>query len=226
MNPSKRFKKARENLGLTQHELAEKLGFKQFKIKDIETEKQKVSPEIAEDIERIFSINGWWLLTGKGDMFLRENEKKEVVTEEATTETVTLNYYEDVYAAAGYGAINDDVIAHPMNVDVTFLRSIIGFGSLNNLDVIQVVGDSMEPFIHNGETVIVQRTNEARNNQVVIARAGDEIYIKRILKDHKMRWIKLISDNKEYPNLDFNADEGDFEGFEILGVVKAKIRPF
>ena len=68
MNSATRFKKARDCLGFTQQELANKLGFKQFKIKDIETEKQKVSPEIAESMEKNFSINGWWLLTGKGEM--------------------------------------------------------------------------------------------------------------------------------------------------------------
>ena len=68
MNSATRFKIARDCLGFTQQELANKLGFKQFKIKDIETEKQKVSPEIAESMEKNFSINGWWLLTGKGEM--------------------------------------------------------------------------------------------------------------------------------------------------------------
>jgi len=72
MNPAERFKKAREYLGFTQQELAEKLGFKQFKIKDIEINKQKVSLEIAENMEINFSINSCWLLTGKG--FMKNNQ--------------------------------------------------------------------------------------------------------------------------------------------------------
>jgi len=74
MNPSKRLKKAREYLGLTQQELAEKLGFEWHKIKNIETEKHKLTPDIAQDIEQFYSIGGWWLLTGKGEMLLKEKK--------------------------------------------------------------------------------------------------------------------------------------------------------
>ena len=75
MNASKRLKKARESLGLTQQELGEKLGFEWHKIKNIETEKHKLTPEIAENIEQYYSISGWWLLTGKGEM-LQDNKSK------------------------------------------------------------------------------------------------------------------------------------------------------
>lgn len=75
MNSSKRLKRAREYLGLTQQELGEKLGFEWHKIKNIETEKHKLTTEIAENIEQYYSISGWWLLTGKGEM-LQNNESK------------------------------------------------------------------------------------------------------------------------------------------------------
>lgn len=75
MNSSKRLKKAREYLGLTQQELGEKLGFEWHKIKNIETEKHKLTPEIAENIEQYYSISGWWLLTGKGEM-LQDSKSK------------------------------------------------------------------------------------------------------------------------------------------------------
>jgi transcriptional regulator with XRE-family HTH domain len=73
MNPSNRFKQAREELGLKQHELGDRLGYKQTKIKDLEIGKQKISPEISELMEKIFSISGWWLLTGKGSMLIDNN---------------------------------------------------------------------------------------------------------------------------------------------------------
>lgn len=50
--------------------------FKQSKIKDIKTDKQKVSIKIAETIKK-FSINLRWLLTEKGDK-LNENQIKYV----------------------------------------------------------------------------------------------------------------------------------------------------
>lgn len=68
VQPINRFKIVRELLGLTQAEFGEKLGFKLNKIRDIEIGKQKISPEIAIDIENKFSIAFKWLLTGMGSM--------------------------------------------------------------------------------------------------------------------------------------------------------------
>lgn len=75
----KRLKEARKYIGLTQQQIAEKLNFEWHKIKDIEAEKLKLSAETAVKIEEIYSINGWWLLTGKGEM--RETKNKETLEE-------------------------------------------------------------------------------------------------------------------------------------------------
>lgn len=69
MTPGKRIKKIREELlDLTQEGFGEPLGFKWYKVKDIESGKIKVSPEIATLIENIYSFKFEWLLTGKGPM--------------------------------------------------------------------------------------------------------------------------------------------------------------
>lgn len=69
----KRFMELRDKLGLNKTELANQLGLKSYNIRDIESGKQKIPIELAEKIEEKFSINGWWLLTGKGDMFLKKD---------------------------------------------------------------------------------------------------------------------------------------------------------
>lgn len=82
---SKRLKEVRKSLGLTQAQIAEKINEQWSKIKDIETGKQKISIEVAIKISEIFSINGWWLLTGNGQMLKSEDgevlaeDEKEVV---------------------------------------------------------------------------------------------------------------------------------------------------
>ena len=68
MSCGARIKEVREMLGLTQAAFGERLGFKWSKIKDIETGKQKLTPEIAIDIEKKFSIDFKWLLIGEGKM--------------------------------------------------------------------------------------------------------------------------------------------------------------
>lgn len=68
-----RLKEARNYIGETQKQLGEKLGKEWHQIKDMEAEKLKLEAAIAQKIEKIYSINGWWLLTGEGEMLLENN---------------------------------------------------------------------------------------------------------------------------------------------------------
>jgi len=70
----KRFKEIRKELNLTQKEFSEKLGFKDKLSNMIEAGRQKVTPEIALKIEDKFGISGWWLLTGRGEKYLKNNK--------------------------------------------------------------------------------------------------------------------------------------------------------
>ena len=73
-----RFIIAREKLGFNKTKLAEELGIKSFNIRDIESGKQKIPIELAEIFEEKFSISGWWLLTGKGNMFIDDNQSSSI----------------------------------------------------------------------------------------------------------------------------------------------------
>jgi transcriptional regulator with XRE-family HTH domain len=72
LSPNERIKLIREEKNLNQSEFGELFNYKQTKIKDIETGKQKVSIDFAEEIEKKFSINLRWILTGNGDKILKE----------------------------------------------------------------------------------------------------------------------------------------------------------
>ena len=226
MTPTERIKEARKYAGLTQEKFGDKIGLKQSQIRDIESGKQKVSVDIAEEIEKNFNICAVWLIFGKGQMVVSETENLPIAQEkhyEDEKNTVLVNYYPDVVAAAGYGGINGDSKPEIMTVSRSFLFNMFGLSSFIGIDIIHVVGESMEPFIPNGETILIQRTHEARNNQVIIARINDELYVKRLLRDPLGRWVKLISDNKQYPDIDLNQEE--MKQLEIIGIVYGRYRP-
>jgi len=82
MNTGSRLKRIRKLLKLTQQELADTLEVKWHKIKDIEANKLKLTPELAELIEQKYSISGWWLLTGKGEMFIDNNMNNKNIEKE------------------------------------------------------------------------------------------------------------------------------------------------
>ncbi len=221
-----RILEARTRAKMTQDDLAKVLKIGKRTLIDYEKGVSEPKASTIVDIAELCNIDSGWLLTGKGKMVVSETENIPVVQEkysEDNKNTISVNYYPDVYAAAGYGGINGDSKPEIMTVSKSFLFNMFGLSSFIGIDIIHVVGDSMEPFIPNGETILLQRTHEARNNQVIIARINDELYVKRLLRDPMGRWIKLISDNKQYPDIDLNQEE--MKQLEIIGIVYGRYRP-
>jgi transcriptional regulator with XRE-family HTH domain len=72
LHHKERIKKVREELRLSQQELAEKLGIPVHKIKDVEGGKTKITVDLAGLLEEIFHLDFKWLLTGKGSMRVEE----------------------------------------------------------------------------------------------------------------------------------------------------------
>lgn len=230
MTPNERLKKVRKHCRLTQEKFGEEVGLKQYQVKDIEIGKQKVSPELAELIEIKFSISGWWLLTGNGEMLVKLDDQLPTLckysNDDNSSELITLNYYPDIVAAAGYGGINElsTQAYQVMKLDRVFLEDVLNIKHFNNIDVIRVIGDSMEPFIFDGEVVLIERNNEARNGETIIANINGHVYVKKFQTDPFGRWIKLVSNNGSYGEINLEGDQLEF--FSIVGIVRAKIKAF
>ena len=88
--------------------------------------------------------------------------------------------------------LNRDLLRHPL---ATFY--------------IRVVGDSMEPKIHAGALVVVDRMAEAAEGSTVIARIGTEFMVKRLHTDEDGR-VWLLSENEAYQPIRI-TEEMDFE---------------
>lgn len=73
---------------------------------------------------------------------------------------------------------------------------------------IRVSGDSMEPRIHPGDLLVVDRAQETTDEQVVVARIYDELCIKRLRLIEGKVW--LYSDNTAYQPIEI-TEEMDFE---------------
>lgn len=216
---NKRLTEVREYLGFGKSEFANKLGLKPYNIRDMESGKQKIGADLASKIEENFSISGWWLLTGKGSMKMGRE-----ALSQSREDAVQINVFEDVAASAGYGNANyEPVASDTVSFGREFLREIMRVRSFERLDIIRVVGDSMLPFIRDGEYVLVERGSDPKSGDTVIARVDDELYIKRIYKQPFSNVLRLESDNGEYPPIELDTPE-KLEGFYCVGVVRSKIR--
>ena len=73
-----RVKAVRLALGLSQDEFGKKLGLTRGAITNIELNKVDVKPNFADLLCSIFNVNGLWLRTGEGEMFLKLSRDDEI----------------------------------------------------------------------------------------------------------------------------------------------------
>lgn len=86
METANRLKKLRNILKLSVDKMAEELETNNYKIRDCENKKQKISNDLLEKIGIIYNVNLNWLITGKGEIFIKE--EKEINYKEENIKTI------------------------------------------------------------------------------------------------------------------------------------------
>ena len=85
--------------------------------------------------------------------------------------------------------------------------------------LLKVRGMSMrDAGIMDGDLLAVQAAKEAKNGQIVVARLGDEVTVKRFRRNHEV--IELHPENPDYPTIVVQPGEA----FEIEGLAVGLIR--
>lgn len=115
-------------------------------------------------------------------------------------------------AAAGPGALTDGEA--PFDA-FRFSRRWLREQGLGNaqLSAIRVQGDSMEPLLHDGDEILVDRTQRTLRDGVHVVRLGDALMVKRLAPAGPGR-ATLLSQNYAYPPLEVALAE-----LEIVGRV-------
>ena len=137
-------------------------------------------------------------LVEKRDSSPRENKKG-----------LTVNVLGRVAAGIPIEAITDIVDQEEISEDLAKTGEFFG---------LRIHGNSMEPDIHNGDTVIVKKQDDAESNEIVIALInGNDGVCKRLKKYAES--IALVSINPDYEPMYFNQDEIDNTPVRIIGKV-------
>ena len=90
---------------------------------------------------------------------------------------------------------------------------------------LRIKGDSMEPDIHDGDTVIIRRQDDAESDEIVIALVnGNDGVCKRLKKYADS--IALVSLNPNYEPMHFNQEEIVQKPVHIIGKVVELRRKF
>lgn len=183
-------------------------------------------------ISRARGVDLVWLLTGEsadGEVTsLQEPSRKALIINEVSEPLADYQWpeFDEEYAlidgyhiavSAGHGTFNDQ---HEVKRKLAFRRKWLKFRQLNpdNLAVVFAKGDSMEPTIHSGDSILVDLSrNQIQDGGLFVLRLGDELYAKRLQK-RVDGGVNIISDNKTgYETLSVLPSELD--SLSIIGKV-------
>ena len=111
--------------------------------------------------------------------------------------------------AAGLPILAQENIERSVLLDPDMFRARADFA-------LRVQGDSMrDAGILDGDLLAVRRTQEVRNGQIVVARVGDDVTVKRWLRRGHV--VELLPENPDYAPivLDTRQDEFALEGLGV-----------
>lgn len=213
-----KFKEIRTRMGFSQDDFCKEIGVPKTTYLRYESGKREAPAEVVAKIARLGNVSIEYVMYGK-----EESKKEDKVESLSQKDMISLNFYEDIYASAGYGSTAFEAQPTKMEFDRNFLEKILGIKRFDRLDIIRVIGDSMLPSIKDGEYIIIENGAEAKNGDTVIANIEDELYVKRLYKIPFEKWLRFESENEDYPHIDINTAD-KLERCNIIGVVRCKLK--
>ena len=199
----KRIREKREAIGMTQEELASKLGYKnKSSIAKIETGANDILQSKVVEFANVLDTTVAYLMGWDNPTPSRKG--------------VVVNVLGRVAAGIPIDAIKDIIDTEEIPEEMTRTGEFFG---------LQIHGDSMTPSICDGDIVIVKQQNDAESGDIVIATInGDEATCKRLRKYKD--GIELISNNPSYSPFEFNNQEIEEKPVRIIGKVVELRRKF
>jgi phage repressor protein C with HTH and peptisase S24 domain len=126
----------------------------------------------------------------------------------------------DISASAGFGA---DVFGEDPNSWITFsLKWLMELGNPDMLEIIKVEGDSMQPELHDGDQVMIDRSQRQIKDGMFVVLVDERLFIKRLRVLGRNK-VELVSSNTNYQPFEVSLpDESDDiaqDGAAIIGKV-------
>jgi len=160
------------------------------------------------ELYRKYGINPDWIETGSGKMFIAERDGSVIVPEYRSAP------YVKARLCAGDGSFEVDETIH----DYWMFRAdwLNRKGPASHMVLIDINGNSMEPELKHGDTVMVDTSQrDILAGSISAVGIDDTIMVKRIEK-HPGKLV-LRSDNKDYEPIYLSGDEMD--SFRIIGKI-------
>lgn len=180
--------------GLSQRALAARIGVSSSSLSQWASGRFRPSDEAIAALCEFFSVTPAWLLYGDGNA----PEGQSIVM----SDTVAIPQL-DVSGSCGFGDAVEDFVSlvRMIRVSLSFLRIYCPGANNHALHIITCRGDSMEPTLSDGDTVIVDASQTHPTSEGVYAVVLNGcVFVKRI--QFLQNSYRLLSDNKRYDAID------------------------
>lgn len=166
---------------LTFQSFAVKLGVSAGFVSEIEKGVKKPSAEMLYAIAKEYGININWLLTGEGLEKGRSIHEDRAAWAQGLDKDFVLVPRYDVQAGAGGGSlIHSEQIVDYLAFKTEWVQNVLG-ASINNLALISVRGDSMEPTLSNDDLILIDlRFNKIDDSAIYALNVEGLLLVKRI----------------------------------------------
>ena len=204
--------KRRIELGMSQDELAKKVGYKdRSSIARIESGERDIRQSSVMKFAEALNTTPAWLM----DISDSSTPKQKT---ESNAQILPSEYIRMIpcfeSASAGFGTDAQNRIIELIPI------YIVNEQEAAETICITVRGDSMHPKIEDGDIVQVHKQDTAETGDIVVILDGDEAFVKRFI--HGKNGVILESFNPAYPPMKFTKEESN--RLRIVGVVKRIIR--
>ena len=216
-----RVKLIRKALGMTQEQLAQRLGVGKTALSMIETGKARLSSRNRNLLVQELNVNPDWIDTGKGEMFnanpLLSASYGHGLEQSMPLQSVPLYSIE---ATAGLVPLFEQQSAHtPVNY--------IHIPNLPKCDgALYVAGDSMYPLLKSGDIVLYKQLHDLEDifwgdmYLLSIDMDGEEyVTVKYVQRSEREGYVRLVSQNPHHADKDV-----EMRRIRAIALVKASIR--
>lgn len=189
MTLGKRLKKVLRKLNLTQIALAKQINISNVVINRYIKDKTMPDLNFLNKLATQLNININWLITGEGAMFPTRNIKQ-IGDQEY--------YYMPIFESVSCGSPQEIETAEP--IDHIMINTNSLSGDFNNYFSFFASGNSMEPYISNGDVVIVKQESEWQQaeDRICVVNVEGEITLKKVKTFMAGQEILLQPFNKDY----------------------------
>lgn len=211
-----RIKELRKKFDLTQQLLADGIGANNKQtISDVEKGKQK---SLNDDQVRIildkYGVSKAWLILGQGEMFESAKTLESTTTAIDTEKFISVPIVSAKASGSPVGEIHYDVeIKGEVSIAKMLFKTM---PNINNIQAIEVIGNSMSPRINPGDYVIVDKKDNFDHDGVYVLQFDSMLLVKRL--QVTTRGIKIISDNRSYDEDVYDPND-DQRMMHIVGKV-------